>query len=58
MWRMFKAGKQLSELSNLDKKIKKQFEELERWFVANVKSAIADADMEKMSQKVADKMAE
>ena len=58
VWKMFKAGKQLSELSDLDKEIKQKFEELERWFVANVKSAIADADMEKMSQKVADKMAE
>ena len=53
VWKLFKAGKQLSELTDLNVQIKAKFQELKDWFVVSIETEISKADfatMEKMME--------
>ena len=54
VWKLFKAGKQLSELTDLNTQIKIKFQELKDWFVVSIKTEISEetlATMEKRMEK-------
>ena len=48
VWKLFKAGKQLSELTDLNVEIKAKFQELKDWFVVSIETELSDVDLDKM----------
>ena len=45
VWKLFKAGKQLSDLTDLNEQIKLKFQELKDWFVVSIETEISKADL-------------